>query len=87
MLVRVHGLRPENILFLIHEVLESLIHDFFRGVKYSYRIPCRDCTDMRTDEPTLFSSTVLRKAVELKALFLQCHSFFHVLSINDIQGL
>ena len=43
LLVKVHGPRPENILFLIHEVLESLITESFQGVKYDYRIPCPDC--------------------------------------------
>ena len=43
LLVKVHGPRPENILFLIHEVLESLITESFHGVKYDYRIPCPDC--------------------------------------------
>ena len=85
-LVRVFGLRPENILFYIHEVLESLIQEFFRGVRYEFALPCRDCVDERTEEPCMFSSKVLRKAIEMKALFLQCHAFFHTLSINDVQG-
>ncbi len=42
-LVEVHGPRPENILLLIHEVYESLIADFFQGVKYEYFLPCTDC--------------------------------------------
>ena len=57
-MVKVFGQRPENILLLIHEVFESLIADFFRGVRYEYKIPCRDCIEIRTEEPTLFSSKV-----------------------------
>ena len=34
----------------------------------------------------MFASHVLRKAVEQKAMFLQCHSYFHMLSVTDIQG-
>ena len=39
-----------------------------------------------TKEPAMFSSKVLRRAIEMKALFLQCHTFFHTLSITEIQG-
>ena len=39
----------------------------------------------QTKDPSMFSSRVLRRAIE-KAQFLQCHNFFHVLSITEIQG-
>ena len=43
MLVRVQGPRPENVLFLIHEVIESLVVESFSGVSYDFLIPCPDC--------------------------------------------
>ena len=41
--MKVQGPRPENILFLIHEVIESLIAEFFFGVTYDFLLPCPDC--------------------------------------------
>uniref|UniRef100_K1PTH6 non-specific serine/threonine protein kinase n=1 Tax=Magallana gigas TaxID=29159 RepID=K1PTH6_MAGGI len=37
--VTVQGPRPENILFLIHETLESLITESYHGVSYDFYIP------------------------------------------------
>ena len=42
-LVKVQGPRPENILFLIHEVYETMIMESFHGVTYDYYMPCQDC--------------------------------------------
>ena len=28
---------------MIHEVIESLVTEFFKGVKYEYLMPCPDC--------------------------------------------
>ena len=39
----VQGPRPENILFLIHEVFESIIEESFNGVSYELFVPCPDC--------------------------------------------
>ena len=39
----VQGPRPENILFLIHEVFESIIEESFNGVSYDLYLPCPDC--------------------------------------------
>ena len=41
--VKVVGVKPENILLLVHEVFEGLITDFFQGIKYEYHLPCMDC--------------------------------------------
>ena len=41
--VKVQGPRPENMLFFVHEVFESLISESFHGVKYDYFVPCPDC--------------------------------------------
>ena len=43
LLVKVQGPRPENIIFLVHEVIESLIEESFHGVKYDFLLPCPDC--------------------------------------------
>ena len=41
--VTVQGPRPDNILLLVHEVIEGLIRESFHGVDYEYLIPCPDC--------------------------------------------
>lgn len=41
--MRVQGPRPENILFLVNEVIEALISESFRGVHYDFLLPCTDC--------------------------------------------
>lgn len=46
LIVRVQGPRPENVIFLVHEVFEGLILESFRGVTYDYLIPCPDCLKM-----------------------------------------
>ena len=35
----------------------------------------------------MFSSHVLRRSIEKKALFLQCHTHFHAVAIRDIQSM
>ena len=37
------GPRPENVLYKIHEVVETLVSEFFRGVVYDLFVPCVDC--------------------------------------------
>ena len=34
LVLTVQGPRPENVLYLVHEVVETLISEFFRGVIY-----------------------------------------------------
>ena len=46
LLVRAQGPRPDNILFLVHEVFEGLILESFHGVTYDYFIPCPECLRM-----------------------------------------
>ena len=48
--VRVQGARPGNILFLIHEVLESLISESFSGVTYDFLLPCPECLAMNVSD-------------------------------------
>ncbi|KAH3812865.1 hypothetical protein DPMN_141308 [Dreissena polymorpha] len=49
LILRVQGPRPENIIFLVHEVFEGLISESFRGVTYDYQIPCPDCLKIVCD--------------------------------------
>ncbi len=41
--MKVQGSRPENMLFVIHEVFETLILESFHGVSYDFFMPCQDC--------------------------------------------
>ncbi|XP_064626432.1 uncharacterized protein LOC135487048 [Lineus longissimus] len=86
-LVRAQGTRPENMILLVHEVFEGLILEFFRGVKYEYLMPCPDCLKADAKHPTMFPSSVLRRAVEMKAMHLQCHAFFHSLATSEVQAM
>jgi hypothetical protein len=85
--IKVQGIKPENIIFIIHEVIETLINESFHGIQYDYSFPCPDCVDSQSLEPCLFSSKLLRKAFELKAPFLQCNQFFHACSINELLAI
>ena len=46
LVVLVQGPRPENILFLVHEVFEGLIAESFHGVQYDFLLPCPECNRM-----------------------------------------
>ena len=46
LVVLVQGPRPENILFLVHEVFEGLIVESFHGVQYDFMLPCPECSRM-----------------------------------------
>lgn len=85
--VKVQGSKPENIIFLIHEVIEALINEYFHGIKYDYSFPCPDCVEAQAADPCLFSSELLRRASELKAPYLQCHKYFHAISISEMMTM
>ncbi|KAK2167471.1 hypothetical protein LSH36_27g04002 [Paralvinella palmiformis] len=87
LLVKACGHCPENIVLLVHEVIEELIAEFFTGIKYEYQIPCSGCIKMGTTDPAMFSSVVLRRAIDMKTYFLQCHTFFHTLSLTELQSI
>ncbi|XP_078679687.1 uncharacterized protein LOC144915298 isoform X2 [Branchiostoma floridae x Branchiostoma belcheri] len=87
LLVKVQGPRPENILFLVHEVFEALIAESFHGVQYDFLIPCPDCIKVGSLDPYMFAASLVRKAVELKAPFLQCGTYFHIVSITELQAI
>ena len=60
MIVQVQGPRPENVIFLVHEVFEGLIAESFRGVTYDYLIPCPDCLRMVCLDRTSFCALYLQ---------------------------
>lgn len=61
-----------------------MVNESFNGLKYEYSFPCPECVENRVSDPSLFSSSLLRRANELKAPFLQCHKFFHTISIKEM---
>ncbi|XP_069138297.1 uncharacterized protein [Argopecten irradians] len=85
--VKVQGPRPDNLLFFIHEVFESLIKESFYGVAYDCKIPCPDCVSQYVKDPHMFKETGVRRAMELKAPFLQCHKYFHTTPVLSLQGV
>ncbi len=74
--IKVRGPQPENIVFLIHEVFEVLIAESFNGVNYDYSFPCPDCFENNSidSERSLFSASMIRRAIQKKAVFLQCRN-------------
>ena len=44
--IKIQGVRPDNILFLIHEVFENLVNESFFGVTYDIAFPCPDCVEL-----------------------------------------
>jgi hypothetical protein len=86
--LRVQGVNPENVLFSIHEVLEVLINESFNGVRYDFSYPCPDCIDncVIDVEKSMFSSSLVRRAFEMKAAFLQCRQHFHPVSLIDLNA-
>ena len=82
--VKVRGVKPENVVFIIHEVIETLINEFYQGLDYDYSFPCPECVDEHKSDPCLFSSTLLRRATDFKAPFLQCNKYFHAISIQEM---
>ncbi|XP_041377257.1 uncharacterized protein LOC121389673 [Gigantopelta aegis] len=85
--VKVQGFKPENVLFLVHEVFESLVQQSYSGVHYDFSIPCMDCQAEWSEEPCMFPASKIRRAVEMKAPFLQCDSAFHILAIPELQAI
>jgi hypothetical protein len=69
--VRAQGARPENLLFLIHEVFESLISDAFNGISFDYLVPCPNCTLQVFQVLCLFYFALS----QLSFVFKLCHLF------------
>ncbi|XP_062596866.1 uncharacterized protein LOC134258357 [Saccostrea cucullata] len=87
MVVRVQGKMPEIVLFHIHEVFESLILEAYQGVRYDFTISCPDCLKHSAKDPHMFLASTIRRAIELKAPFLQCMAYFHTISVVDLQSV
>ncbi|KAK7478154.1 hypothetical protein BaRGS_00030601 [Batillaria attramentaria] len=85
--VKAQGFKPENMLFLVHEVFECLISESYAGVHYDYLIPCMECMAQNMNEPCMFPKSKVQRAMEFKAPFLQCDTSFHILSLVEIQAL
>ncbi|KAL4230338.1 hypothetical protein ACF0H5_010721 [Mactra antiquata] len=86
LVVYVQGPRPENILFLIHEVFESIIEESFNGVSYDLFLPCPDCILKEgTTEPDLLNAKLIQRAKDIKAPFIQCYKYFHWISMAQLQ--
>ena len=85
LLIKVQGPRPENVLFLIHDVLESLIGEFFSGVSYDVSVPCADCVRAASQDPHMFTARTVRRAGDMKAPFLQCAKNFHIVSLEALK--
>ncbi|WAR15320.1 PATS1-like protein [Mya arenaria] len=84
-IVRAQGFRPENFIFIVHEMIESLINESYAGVKYDFQIPCKDCLNMNVKDPSMMSYLKVVKALELNVPFIQCDKFFHISSIQDLK--
>ena len=86
--VKVQGVQPENIVFLIHEVIEVLIAESFSGVSYDFSFPCPDCFDQGSidTEKSMYSASLIRRATQMNAVFLQCRQYFHIVPIIDLHA-
>jgi hypothetical protein len=83
--IKVQGSKPENIIYVIHEVLEVLINESFNGIEYDCSFPCLDCVDAHVADPHMFRVSLIKRAIVLKAPFLQCSKSFHLISIPELQ--
>jgi hypothetical protein len=86
--VEARGIQPENLIFLIHEVIETLIAESFNGVDYDFSFPCPDCYEnaMIDTEKSMFSASLVRRATKTRAVFLQCRNQFHAVPIVDLHS-
>jgi leucine-rich repeat kinase 2 len=96
-IVRAYGMQPENLVFLIHEVIEQLIVESFNGVVYDFWFPCPDCFRNNGDETAtmndmaiescMYSASLVRHATQKKACFLQCRHNFHCVPCVDLHAI
>ena len=86
--VEARGIQPENLIFLIHEVIETLIAESFNGVNYDFSFPCPDCYENGTidTEKSMFSASLIRRAKNMRAVFLQCRNYFHPVPIVELHS-
>jgi hypothetical protein len=84
LVLTVQGPRPENVLYMIHEVIETLVAEFFRGVVYDLFVPCVDCIAEGSQDPHMFSAKHVKRAQQLNAPFLQCIKMFHIVGVRAL---
>ncbi|CAF1552784.1 unnamed protein product, partial [Didymodactylos carnosus] len=65
----------------------GLVNESFYGVTYDISFPCPDCVEQKSSEPWQFSSTLVRRAIELNSPSIQCHRLFHIASVTDLQAV
>lgn len=85
--IEIHGPQPENILYLVREVFETLISEFYKGIYYFFRIPCFKCIKEKENDISMIESYKITRAIKLNAPFIQCSENFHILSINQLQSI
>ncbi|XP_025083170.1 uncharacterized protein LOC112557488 isoform X2 [Pomacea canaliculata] len=85
--VTAQGFKPENMLFLVHEVFECLISESYSGVTYDFLIPCMECQAQNQVDLCMFPASKVQRAIEHKAPFLQCDRAFHIISLPEIQAV
>ena len=70
------------------KVIELLITESFSGVDYDFSFPCPDCYDNRSidSEMSMFSASLVRRATQARAVFLQCRNQFHVTPMTDLHS-
>ncbi|CAD5126525.1 DgyrCDS14632 [Dimorphilus gyrociliatus] len=86
-LMEVRGLKPENVLFLVHEVFETLIAESFEGVQFDFKVPCPECIYQNLPDPSMVKAVRIRRALQLKIPFMQCTRNFHTVSITQLQNM
>ena len=82
--IKVQGVKPQNIIFVIHEAIEILIQESFNTINYVFSCSCPVCVDKKVRDPCLFDSALLKRAKEAKAPYLQCNKCFCPISIEEI---
>ncbi|KAI3380042.1 hypothetical protein SNEBB_002052 [Seison nebaliae] len=95
-IIKVRGIRPENLLFSINDVMIILINEF-NGVTYETFYPCTECVsenkgqkinekeNFTIDLDDMFSLSLVKRATDLQSGLLQCRKSFHIISIKDIR--
>lgn len=84
--IEIYGPQPENILFLIQEVFETLISEFYKGINYSFSVPCSKCLKDEEENISMIASNRIKKAIKLNTPFIQCSENFHILSVSQLQS-
>ena len=63
--------------YITHAYMTCIHKDMSNHIVFRYQL---------RKGPHLFAASTIRRAVELKAPFLQCLKYFHTISIVDLQG-